>query len=259
LAAPVKAALGSGMGLIARFAFLITLALNSSAALCAKPRVVLVEHAPWLMVIGSDSPTFVLYSNGFAIFRARDASSSPSGYFSAQLTAAQYQKLLSEVAVSLQKNIEDLYTDSQSTDQPMNKLHVWVNGNRKSVKVYGALRRDSEARSKAPNKFLRAFDALINFSADASPWVPDRTEVLIWPYDYSPERPLPWPKGWPPFEEARPRGAQGLHQLFLPAEQFGRLREFVSSVKPKQAVLLGGRKWAISYRLPFPEEKAWAQ
>jgi hypothetical protein len=247
------------MDLISRFVFLITLALNSSAALGAQPRVVLIEHDPWLMVVGSDSPTFVLYSNGFAIFRARAASSSPSSYLSAQLTTAQHQKLLSEIAPESLLDFEDWYDASLSTDQPMNKLHVWVNGNRKSITVYGALRRDSEARSKTPSKFLRAFDALINFSADASPWVPDRIEVLIWPYDYSPERPLPWPKGWPPFEEARPRGARGLHQLFLPAEQFGRLREFVSSVKPKQAVLLGGRKWAIDYRLPFPEEKAWAQ
>ena len=167
------------MGVIARFVFLITLVLNSSAALCAQPHVVLVEHDPWLTVIGSDSPTVVLYSNGFVIFRARDASSSPSGYFSTQLTTARYKKLLAEIAPGSLSDLEDSYTASLSTDQPMNKLHVWANGNRKSVMVYGALRRDPEARSRVPNKFLRAFDALITFSVDASPWVPDRTEILI--------------------------------------------------------------------------------
>jgi len=200
-----------------------------------------------------------VYSDRLAIFRAPNSSSSLSGYLSTQLSEAQYRALLSSIAPEALFELADSYTASFSTDQPSNELYVWVNGRRKSVTVYGALRRDPEVRSRVPGQFLRAFDTLTKFSVRAAPWVPDVIEVFIWPYEYSPEEPLPWPKGWPPFENARPKGSQGLHQIFLPAEHFGSLLQVISSLKPKQAVQLAHRKWAISYRVPMPEENAWAR
>ncbi len=247
------------MNLIARLALLIPLTLGSVPASSVEPRVVLIERDPWRMVVGSDSPTLVVYSDGLAIFRAPNTSSSFSGYLSTRLSKAQYQALLSNIAPQAVLDLADSYTASFWTDQPSNEIYVWVNGRRKSVSVYGALRRDPEARSKVPLEFLRAFDTLINFSANGAPWVPDIIEVLIWPYEYSPEQPLPWPQGWPPFEKARPKGREGLHQVFLPGGQFSSLRQLLSSLKPKQAVELAHRKWAISYRLPLPQENAWAR
>lgn len=247
------------MSHIARLATFITLVLASATAHAVEPRVVLLERDPWRLVIGSDSPTFVLYSDGLAIFRASDPASSPSGYLSTRLSKVQYQALVSSISPEALVDLAASYTASLSTDQPSNELHVWVNGRRKSVSVYGALRRDPEARSKVPTQFLRAFDTLTKFSADAGPWLPDFIEVLIWPYEYSPEEPLPWPQGWPPFEKARPRGREGLHQVFLGAEHFGSLLQLLNSLKPKQAVRLGDRKWSISYRLPLPQEHSWAR
>jgi hypothetical protein len=231
---------------IARLALFVTLLLASVAAHAVEPRVVLLERDPWRMVIGSDLPTFVLYSDGPAIFRASDPSSSPSGYLSTQLSKTQYQALVSSISPEALADLAASYMASFSTDQPNNELHAWLNGRRKSVSVYGALRRDPEARSTAPPHFLRAFDTITKFPADASPWLPDFIEVLIWPYQYSPEEPLPWPQGWPPFEQARPRGREGPHQLFLEAKHFDGLIHLLSSLNPKRAVRLTARSASMA-------------
>jgi hypothetical protein len=244
---------------IARFAVFVAVLLASVAVHASEPRVVLLERDPWRMVVGSDSPTFVLYSDGLAIFRASNANSSPSGYLSTRLSNAEYQAFISSIAPEAMADLAASYMASSWTDQPNNELHLWLNGRRKSVSVYGALRRDVQARSKTPADFLRAFDAITKFSLRASPWLPDFIEVLIWPFEYSPEKPLQWPEGWPPFEQARPRGREGLHQVLLEAKHLDRLNQLINSLKPKQAVSLGNRKWAISYRLPLPQENAWAR
>jgi hypothetical protein len=43
-------------------------------------------------------------------------------------------------------------------------------------------------------------------------------------------------------------------ELFLPYSEFDHYEVFVSRLKPTTAVLLDGKKWAISQRLPFPHE-----
>jgi hypothetical protein len=42
--------------------------------------------------------------------------------------------------------------------------------------------------------------------------------------------------------------------LFLPYSEVPQYKAFVSKLKPTTAVLLDGKKWAISERLPFPHE-----
>jgi hypothetical protein len=247
------------MGYIAQLALFVALFAASATAVAADPRIVLLERDPWRMVIGSDSPTFVLYSDGLAIFHASEPTKSPSGYLSTRLSKIQHEALISTISPEALGDLSASYMASYSTDQPRNELHVWVNGRRKSVSVYGALRRDPEARSRTPEQFLRAFDTITNFAPKAGPWIPELIEVLIWPYQYSPDEPLQWPHDWPTFDQARPRGREGLHQVFLEAKHFESLRQLVSSLKPKQAVRYGNRKWAISYRLPLPQEDSWAR
>jgi len=43
-------------------------------------------------------------------------------------------------------------------------------------------------------------------------------------------------------------------ELFLPFSELKRYEAFVSKLKPTTAVLLDGKKWAISQRFPFPHE-----
>ena len=227
----------------------------SGAATESQPSVVLVERNPWLMVIGSDSPSFALYSDGLVIFRDTE---SPE-YRSTRLSEAKRKELLAEIAPDALLQLEESYTASEWTDQPTSELHVWVDGRHKAVSVYGALPREPGARAATPAAFLRAYDAIVRFSPEAPSWIPEEIEVLIWPYEYSPETPVPWPDGWPRFEAARPRGAERLHQVMLPAPELGRLQQLLKELKPKQAVELDKRKWAISYRFPLPREEQWTQ
>lgn len=59
-------------------AALVTLLLPAAAfaqAPGARPLIVLLEANPWLMAIGSDSPSFALYDDGTAITSPRRATS----------------------------------------------------------------------------------------------------------------------------------------------------------------------------------------
>src|SRR4051812_15359197 len=52
-----------------------------------KPLVLLTVYNPWLMVIGSDEPTFALYDNGLVIYQRLGPADAPE-FASAQLTPA---------------------------------------------------------------------------------------------------------------------------------------------------------------------------
>jgi hypothetical protein len=221
-----------------------------------KPIVVLIERDPWLMVLGSDSPTVALYSDGEFIVKKTDG----SGYVHSFLSIDARQTLLSKLELESLSRLENSYTVSEWTDQPTNELHLWVGGQYKSISVYGNIRAEAEARAKTPLPFIRAFDSLTaSTPSTATLWLPPLIEVLIWPYEHSPEEPLAWPSEWPQFEQARPRGSHGLYQLLLPSEQYPRLIELLRTLKTKQAIRFADRKWTIAYRIPFPHESDWSK
>ena len=225
------------------------------------PLVVLIERNPWLTVVGSDSPTFALYSNGLVIFRDESYA-----YHSVHLDAQQKNALLAEITPESIMDLREHYETVFAFDLPTNELNVWVDGKRKRVDVYGVLRSDINGRrsdewatsvDKPPAAYLRAFDAIVNFAPEASAWLPDRIEVMIWPFEYSREEPLALPADWPPFESSERAIGSDLRRLYLPAAEFPRLQRLIKEMNPGQAVEFGGRKWAIAYRFPFPNESAW--
>ena len=57
-----------------------------------KPIIVLIERDPWLMVIGSDSPTFALYSDGTLIYFNKG-----KGYFSIKLNKNKLQEYIPDI------------------------------------------------------------------------------------------------------------------------------------------------------------------
>jgi hypothetical protein len=214
----------------------------------------LVERDPWLMVIGSDSPSFAMYSDGTVIYRGSDGRTLSEVH----LTAEARQSFLESLRLKELDELEATYKVSDWTDQPTNELFRWVAGRRTAISVYGPLRKDDQARGKAPRAYLKVFDAITHFDPEgARPWQPPTVEVLIWPYEYSPETPLPWPSHWPSFEQAVARGASGLHQIILPGRELSSVERLISNLREKQAILLADRKWAIAFRLPFPSEERW--
>lgn len=224
-----------------------------------QPFIVLIEHDPWLPVLESDSPTFALYDDGLVIFR-RHGKKGGNDYGSILLDRKQRDRLLS--SLPLGKDFQALSDDevSDCTDQPTNVLWVWLAHQVKRVSVYGDLRNDGEARSKTPRTFLRLFDELIGYDNEAAiPWVPEKVEVLIWPYGYSPAEPLLWPTGWPDTVHPETKKRGDGFSLFLGASYLQDLKGLLRQLGQNQAVLINGKKWAISYRFPFPNEPLWME
>lgn len=220
-----------------------------------QPLVLLYVRDPWLMVIGSDSPKFALYDNGLVIY-ASGKNKPEEAFLSKLLSPPELRELLT--ALDLERRLGGLdgkrIGASMKTDQPTNRLCYWVDGKLRAVSVYGSLHTSNPEREQVPKPFLEVFDFLTQFRAKgASPWLPPQIEVMIWPFDYSRETPRPWPKEWPGLDDpaTRKRGDTS-YSVFLDSRHFSAFLDLLRSMKSGQAMLIEEKKWAISYRLPFP-------
>jgi hypothetical protein len=243
-----------------------------------RPLLTLVEYNPWLMVIGSDSPTFALYDDGTVIFRKR-VGEKEWMLQSTKLDPGELEAFTGSVPL---KELSELpksdYAASSATDQPTTALYTWRDGKRNTVSVYGNVRAGIErARREAakkhpseddmldfrdedvPRPFLQAIERLVQFDhARARRWLPREIEVMISPYEYAPDESLPWPKGWPGLQDPKTRRRSSTdYSLYLASTELDALRKFLWSRREKQAVLIDGKKWSVSYRMPFPCESAW--
>ncbi|QHL88339.1 hypothetical protein GU926_13215 [Nibribacter ruber] len=218
------------------------------------PMVVLTEEDPWLMVIGSDVPTFVLYENGQIIYKKVE--NRKVKYFTVSLskeeTQAEIYKMgFSDSLLKLPSYIEAY----RATDQPTNELILNFDSAR-TFRVYGNLRNET-ARAATPKAFLTVYDYLKGYShAKAMPWMPEEIEVLATDYSHSKEKAAKWPATWPDLKspETVSRG-EDLYSIYLPKEQFESFLQLSQSLKEKQAVEINGKKFSLSYRLPLPNIK----
>lgn len=239
------------------FASALVAAMLAAGPVVAEPRVVLEFKGG--MRAGPASPAFALYGDGLVIFGAPYESSAASGYLSTRLAEPQYQALLSRVAPEALLKLHDDYDVVTGTDPVASVIHVWVGGRRKTVTVVGHLNRiEGKGRSKAPAAFVRAYDAMTNFSASAQPWLPPSIEVMLWPREHFPEKVVPWPKGWPSPEGAR-HSLSEMRRIMLPATEFNRLKGLLPEGNNHQTVNIRNQRWMMSYRLPFPHELTWAR
>ena len=216
-----------------------------------KPIIVLIERDPWLMVIGSDSPTFALYSDGTLIYFNKG-----KGYFSIKLNKNKLQEYIPDESF---KKLDNSYFSASSTDQPINIILYFENDDIFSVSVYGDLRSKDDARKLTPDTFLNVYDKLIETkNIKGTIWIPDYIEVMIWPYEYSPEEPMKWPSNWPDINNimTRKRGNDS-YSIYLDSKYYNDFVKLLRSMKEKQAILINNKKWAVSYRFPFPCEDIW--
>lgn len=206
------------------------------------------------MVVGSDSPTFVLYESNRAIWKAPDEDGFV--FMTAVLTDEESDNLQS-MADSLIEFDEHIgLTDW--TDQPTQEIYFRLHNRLIRRSLYGSLRfpqGEMGVRQSAPEPFLELFDALVDFeSANAESWTPDYLEVMIWPYEYAPDESIGWPEDWPDTEAPTTMRRGDSYSIYLPYSEERRLREFLGSRKPKGAVLINSRKWAAAVRTPLPHE-----
>jgi len=217
-----------------------------------EPLIILIETDPWLMVIGSDVPTIALYESGNVVYKRIEKDKME--YYSVKLDSEQTQQLILDLEIT--ENLIDLpdYVQASDwTDLPTNELIL--NFDTVIVKqVYGSLRNDNEDRKRTPTEFLTAYDNLIKYKNEKEErWLPDYIEIMLTDYSHSPEKPIMWPKEWPDLnDETTISWHEDLYSVYIPKTEFQKFIDLIYKLEEKQAVELNGKKFSISYRLPFP-------
>jgi hypothetical protein len=232
--------------------------LNCPSALAAAresevpaPVLILIETNPWGMVMGADAPAFALYEDGRTIYRTG------SGYRSVKLSPGELNRFVESLELGSLTGLGGGYTATESTDQPRNLLLVYGRKDPIFISVYGSLE-DEEVRTKLPPAIAAVRDKLQSFEdGRASKWLPVEVEVMIWPYDYAPEPSIVWPKKWPGLDAPTTRKRGDSFSLYVPSADMESLGAFLATQRDKGAVEIGGKKWAASFRLPFPHERLW--
>lgn len=215
----------------------------SSDELAAHPVVVFTETNPWLMVIGSDVPSFALYADGTVIYRKGES------YFTAVLPKNEVARIVA--SARLADEVVDIAI-SDSTDQPTTTVLLSENGKVSGVRIYGRVV-GGESQGKLTQRMIETVQTLRKFDAvDARPWLPKNIEVMIWPYEYAPEASIGWPRDWPGLKDSATVQRGDSYSLYLPSGHFEELKALLARQKPRGAVKIDGHKWAVAWRLPFP-------
>jgi hypothetical protein len=216
---------------------------------------------PWKMVLGSDSPTLALYGDGLLIFTRR-AQSGDYEYASVMLNRQERNALVSSLPIKKFRELQSDYQLTGATDQKTTIISLWDNNQLKTVSVYGEFEGTAAPKHEdAPPAFIEAYEKLGAFRKEsASRWMPEKMEMMIWPFDGAGEA-LPWPKDWPDTKnpETKKRGDgrdQISYSIYLTPAQYETF-ENQASKKSANVVLIDGRKWAFSFRFPFPNEEDW--
>ena len=161
--------------------------------------LVLYKFDPWNMVIGSDAPQFAVYSDKTVIWRRKNAKSDPI-YLTSILSDREYLEMTTQLPLDTVAAFDSVYVTSQCTDQPSYSLMFNIGDLSKRVSIYGPLPGASKCyHGGLPPSLRQALLEIVEFDDSwSTPWLPDQIEVMIWPFDHSIEKPLPWPTAWEP-------------------------------------------------------------
>ncbi|WP_224999517.1 hypothetical protein [Cesiribacter sp. SM1] len=217
-----------------------------------QPLLVLTETNPGLKVPGADVPSFALYEGGQIIYK--QSGNSGERYYHTQLAQEQLQELIGSLLITQDlMRLPEKPATAPANDQPVNRMVL--NFDTLLVKqVYGDLRNDERARKKAPVAFLKVYDNLIAYSeSHAREWLPQKIEVLVTDYLKTPEQTIKWPAAWPTLKSPDTIWrSEKLYSLYLDSRHYPELLDLMNRLKEDYAVEINGKKFTISYRLPFP-------
>lgn len=212
-----------------------------------QPLVVLLESNPWAMVIGSDSPRLALYDDGLVIYRT------DTGFKSVKLSEQEATKFKASLDVNGLACVLGHYDADVATDRPTETIFVGRGGKLSPISVYGVPKGPD-----VPAAMTSAYEKLIKFDHPAArTWLPEKVEVMVWPYEYAPEASINWPKEWPDLDSSDTVRRGDSYSIYLPAAEYPRLIDFLKGRNEKGAVEIGGKKWAADVRFPFPREVEW--
>ncbi len=213
--------------------------------------IILVERNPSLMVIGSDTPTFVLYEHGHVIYKRTE--DRRVTVYQVKLDPASMKQLIESLDPADEfYGLPEVIRVSSASDQPTNSLSVNIK-RPKQVHVYGNLRRRiGVTDTEPPPAFMRVYNKLASFSHPAATvWQPKRMEVMFWDYDYAPNN-VDWPRELPDLKSGTTVKRGDAYSVFLEDAQFAAFKTFYDTLGEKTAVKINGKKMAVSFRYPFP-------
>lgn len=199
------------------------------------------------MVVGSDSPRLALYEDGLVIYRT------DSDFKSVKLSKHEVDQLQTSLDIDALACVVGHYEAADGTDQATETIFIGRGDKLASISVYGA-----PIGPKVPKAMTAAYQKLVKFDhPSARTWLPDKVEVIVWPYNYAPEASIIWPQEWPGLHSADTVKRGNGFSIYLPAADYPRLVEFLKGRNEKGAVEIGGKKWAADVRFPFPREEMW--
>jgi hypothetical protein len=226
-----------------------------------EPMLVLIETNPWLEVIGSDSPSFVLYDNGILIYqtvkdgRIRFYHRRYRKHPEFNVIVFNQNELDEFIEyLSIDESLYDLdneITSSDAYDQPNNILYLDIIKD-KTITVYGNINVDNTSRDRTPEPFIELYDKIKNYkNKNSITWIPPKIEVMFWDYNYAPRK-RRWLKGFPDLNSPSTSIRRSIYSVFIDTDGYEIFFNYIRRMGERQAVEINGRKMAISYRIPFP-------
>lgn len=225
------------------------------------PLLVLIEYNPWLTVIGSDSPRFALYQDGTVIFLRQKEKSAE--LFSVKISPSEVDRWIGPKTLRAFEGQKSRYTAYGATDLTTSRFLLRTNeGSYKEVSIYGldvVMEKEEKPFETIPGPILDLYQSMISYDNPAArPWLPPEIEAMLWPFEHARGANQQWPKGWPGPNHPKAKKRRGdSYSVFLPNSSLNQLREMISKLGESRAIEIDGKKWAVSYRLPFPGEEVW--
>jgi len=218
--------------------------------------------------MGADTPRMAAYEDGTVIFIRTSGKSAT--YQSKNLSATELSNLKKQLAPTLALNdLKSFYNlRPYVTDQPEAMFYIRDGQRELTTRVYGltagekptphTISRDKREADAVPDELmeLHKFLCAVDYS-DSKEWTPPYLEVMIWPYEYAPDKSIKWPKDWPGLDSKRSIKRGDSYSIFLDGKVLPELLKFLKTRKEKGAVEIEGKKWAVSFRPVFPSEPVW--
>jgi hypothetical protein len=220
-----------------------------SQILYGKPLIIFIETDPWLMVIGSDTPSFVLYDSGQVVYKYIEGNRVKHYYVN--LSNDEINNFIEFLNISDEiYNIDEYIIAEDVTDQPFNILYLNMDI-KKRIGVYGNLK--YYAREKTPKVFLDIYDKITTYrNESAKEWFPPRIEIMFseWPGAKNKRN---WIEGYPDLESDTSWHHNDIYSVYLNIENYPLFIEYYNLIKRnKEAVEINGKTMILRYRFPFP-------
>lgn len=233
-----------------------------------KPILVVLQQDAWIAVIGSDSPSFVLYDDGTIIYRPLRATAEKPYVYRMVANASKTAGALLDFDPDAMK---DEYVLTDASDQ-MSTV-IWTP--RKRIWIYGNWRRVHDPEGDAPwwksfwtaprspnlpRELERTLSRIEHLRAHpGKPWLPKKIEVMFWPYENAPQWSIVWPSRWPSLSapDTWIHGSDLFYSVYVPSTDYDELRKFLGMGERHGAILVDGHKMSAMTRIPFPAESAW--